>query len=330
MRSGSQSTSANSPHLGEFANLALVATSLKVLYLPTPKAACTTIKTMLATAAGTHRPDMADRLAIMHVSRAQTIHHPAVHGLTRFADLPEREQREILSSPEWIRIASVRDPVSRAYSAWENRIFMRAHRRTTRVIEIADDVMTTPDSSGAARIDIAASFAHFARMLGEHVDAFMVDHHFWPQSRVVRADAVDYQMIARVDQPGQIDAVAALLRERSGRDVVAARLNEGLGVRVERVCDQHTANRLMATYESDYAAFGFSRREWPATVAPLVLSDTESRLLSAYRNAFERGVSVAQESQRRRGARYGVGQMRRALTELLRGNRTTSAKDIQP
>lgn len=62
-----------------------------------------------------HAPtDMADRLAIMHVSRAQTIHHPAVHGLARFADLPEREQREILSSPEWIRIASVRDPVSRA------------------------------------------------------------------------------------------------------------------------------------------------------------------------------------------------------------------------
>ena len=118
MRSGSQSTSADSPELGEFANLALVATSLKVLYLPTPKAACTTIKTMLATAAGTHRPDMADRLAIMHVSRAQTIHHPAVHGLTRFADLPEREQREILSSPEWIRIASVRDHVSRAYSSW--------------------------------------------------------------------------------------------------------------------------------------------------------------------------------------------------------------------
>lgn len=207
---------------------------------------------------------------------------------------------------------------------------MRAHRRTTRVIEIAHDVMTTPDSNGSARIDIAASFALFARMLGEHADTFMVDHHFWPQSRVVRADAVDYQMIARVDQPGQIDAVAALLRERSGRDVVAARLNEGLGVRVERVCDQHTANRLMATYESDYAAFGFSRREWPATVAPLVLTDTESRLLSAYRSAFERGVSVAQESQRRRGARYGVGQMRRALFGFLRGNSMTSAKDIQP
>jgi hypothetical protein len=330
MQSGSQSTSAGSPHLGEFASVALVAPSLKVLYLPTPKAACTTIKTMLATAAGTHRPDMADRLAIMHVSRAQTIHHPAVHGLTRFADLPEREQREILSSREWTRIASVRDPVSRAYSAWENRIFMRAHRRTTRVIGLARDVMTAPDSSGAARIDIAASFAHFARMLGEHADAFMVDHHFWPQSRVVRADAVDYDMIVRVDQPGQIDTVATLLRDRSGRDVVAARLNEGLGVRVERVCDQKTANRLMTTYHADYDAFGFSRRDWPASVAPLVLTDTESRLLSAYRNAFERGISVAQESQRRRGARYGVGQMRRALSGLLRGNRTTGAKDVQP
>ncbi|MFM7897756.1 MAG: hypothetical protein ACKO97_02165, partial [Actinomycetota bacterium] len=79
-RSSNDSSTARS-YLDEFAHLALVSPSLRVLYVPTPKAACTTLKLLLAEAAGSHRPEMADRLAIMHVSRAQTIHHPAVHGL---------------------------------------------------------------------------------------------------------------------------------------------------------------------------------------------------------------------------------------------------------
>jgi len=297
------------------AGLALVAPRTKVMYLPTPKAACTTIKLMLATAEGSHQPDIADRLAVMHVSRAQTIHHPRVHGLAVLADLPSREQRNILNSPDWLRIASVRDPISRAYSAWENRIFLRAHRRTSTLIELAHDVLTND------RIDIAASFAHFANVLGANADPFMADHHFQPQAHLVRPDLVNYSGLVRVDQPGQIDDLARTLSERSGRSITAERLNEGLGVKVERVCDVRTADRLMATYAADYGTFGFDRRTWPATVEPLLLDDMQTRLLAQYRNAFERSISVAREAQRRVGARYGVSQVRRAMQKVLRGDR---------
>ena len=307
------------------AHLALVARNIKVMYLPTPKAACTTIKLMLATAEGSHRPEMADRLAVMHVSRAQTIHHPEVHGLTRLADLSARERATVLTSPEWLRVASVRDPVARAYSAWENRIFMRAHRRTKTIIELAHDV--TVDG----RIDVAASFAHFAKVLGEHAGTFMTDHHFQPQARLVHPEAIDYGQLVRVDQPGEIDALARLLSERSGKQVTATRLNEGLGVKVDRVCDVHTANRLMATYVTDYDTFGFARRDWSATVEPLYLGDMESRLLAHYRTVFERSISVAQESQRRVGARYGFGQMTRGLWRAVRGERgPRDPREVQP
>lgn len=296
------------------AGLALVAPRTKILYLAIPKAACTTIKLMLATAEGTHRPDLASRLAVMHVSHAQTIHHPRVNGLAVLADLPSREQRDILESSDWLRIASVRDPVSRIYSAWENRIFMRAHRRTTTLIELAHDVLTND------RIDIAASFAHFAKVLGANADPFMADHHFQPQAHLVRPDLVNYNRLVRVDQPGQIDDFARVVSERSGRSITAERLNEGLGISVERVCDVHTANRLMATYAADYGTFGFERRTWPATVEPLLLDDMQTRLLAQYRNAFERAITVAREAQRRTGARYGMSQIRRAIQKVLRGD----------
>lgn len=307
------------------AGLALVARKTKVMYLPTPKAACTTLKLMLATAEGTHRPEMAERLAVMHVSHAQTIHHPAVHGLARLADLPAREQRTVLTSPDWLRVASVRDPVARAYSAWENRIFLRAHRRTTELIELAHDVVAD------GRIDLAASFAHFAKMLGERADAFMIDHHFQPQSLLVHPEVVKYGQLIRVDHLGQIDEFARVLSDRSGKHIVSTRLNEGLGIKVERVCDVHTANRLMATYHMDYPVFGFERRNWPHAVEPYFLGDMESRLLTQYRHLFARSISVARESQRRVGARYGFGQMKRGLGRFLRREHDPyDPRDIQP
>lgn len=307
------------------AGLALVAPRIKVMYLPTPKAACTTIKSVLAAAEGSHRPEMAERLAVMHVSQAQTIHHPRVHGLRRLADFSKREQHEVLHSPDWLRVASVRDPISRAYSAWENRIFLRAHRRTTKLAELAHDVLTD------GKVDLTASFANFAKVLGDDADPFMADHHFQPQSRLVRTDLVNYSLLVRVDQAGEIDSFARIVSERSGKQIVASRLNEGLGVKVERVCDAHTANRLMATYEMDYETFGFTRRSWPAIVEPYLLGDMESRLVTHYRSLFARSISVSRESQRRVGARYGFGQMRRGFWRLLRREHDPyDPREVQP
>jgi hypothetical protein len=295
-----------------------------MVYLATPKAACTTIKLMLATAEGTHRPDLADRLPIMHVSRAQTIHHPAVHGLSRLVDLPVREQHEILSSPEWLRFASLRDPVARAYSAWENRIFMRAHRRNPELLRLAHDVLVD------GHTDVVASFARFAVALGENADPFMADQHFLPQSHLVCTGDLRFDRLVHVDRPGEMDELAELISGRAGRRITAERLNEGLGIPLRRVCDQDTANRLMATYVADYDAFAFDRRHFEPRLEPLLLGDTEQRLLTAYRNAFERGISVAQESQRRSGARYGVQQVRRALVRLVRGKRNSlDRREIQ-
>jgi hypothetical protein len=155
-------------------------------------------------------------------------------------------------------------------------------------------------------------------VLGDDADPFMADHHFQPQSLLVRPDLVNYSLLVRVDQPGEIDSFARVLSERSGKQIVASRLNEGLGVNVERVCDAHTANRLMATYQIDYDTFGFPRRSWPAAVEPCLLGDMESRLVAQYRSLFARSISVSRESQRRVGARYGFGQMRQGLWRFLR------------
>ena len=295
--------------------LTLVAPSLKIMYTPTPKVACSTIKLMLATAQGSHRADLIDQITNPSVSRPQTIHDSVINGLTRLVDLPQREINNIFRSSDWVRVAALRDPVARSYSAWENRIFRRAPGETARAIELARDVLVD------GRVDMAASFALFAQMLGEHTDAFTIDQHFLPQAHIVRTDVINYDMLIQVDKKGDMDRLSTLISERSGKNITASRLNEGMKVNLAKLCDVHTANRLMATYFMDYEAFGFAKRDYAPSVEPYLLSSAETQLVYQLRGVMERLLSVSQASTKQAGARYGLSRIRKAVMRRATGGR---------
>ncbi len=298
--------------------LTLVAPSLKIMYTPTPKVACSTIKLMLATAQDSHRADLIDQITNPSVSRPQTIHDSVINGLTRLVDLPQREINNIFRSSDWVRVAALRDPVARSYSAWENRIFRRAPGETARAIELARDVLID------GRVDMAASFALFAQMLGEYTDAFTIDQHFLPQAHIVRTDVINYDMLIRVDKKGDMDRLSTLISERSGKNITASRLNEGMKVDLAKLCDVHTANRLMATYFMDYEAFGFEKRDYAPSVEPYLLSSAETQLVYQLRGVMERLLSVSQASTKQAGARYGLRQIRKAVVRRATGGRAFS------
>ncbi len=295
------------PSLNVIARSALVAPKMKIVYFPTTKVACTTIKWMLAEAEGTLNIEAIPRLLAANMHRSQTIHNRHVSGLQKLTEFPHVEARAMLQSPEWTRVAALRDPIARAYSAWENRIFMRAPGRTDRGFELSPDVV----EDGC--INMTASFALFSNALQDHTEAFMHDHHFVPQSRVLHPDFVKFDVLAHVGQPGGVDSIAALFRERSGKDIQPRRHNESIGVSLDRACDAATAQRLMAVYQSDYDTFGFERREFATDVEPYILSASETQLVTLVRQSVERVTSVSRAAQSKMSARYGIRQIRKAF-----------------
>ena len=80
--------------------LTLVAPSLKIMYTPTPKVACSTIKLMLATAEQSHRTDLIDQITNPSVSRPQTIHDPVINGLPRLVNLPKKEIQQRINEAQ--------------------------------------------------------------------------------------------------------------------------------------------------------------------------------------------------------------------------------------
>ena len=101
--------------LKPYAGFLLVAPKLKIMYCPTTKVACSSIKTLLAKASGTYNQARLDQLIAPHIARSQTIHDIGISGLTKLVDLSASEIDEILNSPEWLRVYATRDPLARAY-----------------------------------------------------------------------------------------------------------------------------------------------------------------------------------------------------------------------
>ena len=297
--------------LKPYAGFLLVAPSLKVMYCPTTKVACSSIKMLLAKASGTYDQSRLDRLISPHMARSQTIHELGVSGLTKLIDMSANEVDEVLHSPEWLRVYATRDPLARAYSAWENRIFSRAPGTPQRAIELCQD--QTVNSC----VNVTASFALFAKMLTEQTNEFMDDHHFLPQSHIVHPDKFNYNMVARVEHPAEMQLLVDEVNRRAGTSLSLERHNVGFGIKLEQVCDQHTANRLQAVYEMDYSTFGFSTRTFPASIDPLILTATETSMLRGFRASIERLQAVSFTARSLTGFRFGWRQIYKSVVRKL-------------
>jgi hypothetical protein len=230
---------------------------------------------------------------------------------------------EILNSPEWLRVYATRDPLARAYSAWENRIFSRAPGTPEKVNELCQDQMID------GRINVTASFEHFAKMISVHTDEFMSDHHFLPQSHIVQSDKFNYNMVARVEQPVEMQRLVDEINRRAGTSLTLERHNSGFGIKLDQVCDQHTANRLQAVYEMDYQTFGFATRAFPASIEPLVLTATETAMLRSLRASIERLRSISRIARSLTGFRFGSRQIYKSiLRKLSRGKKYSDPQNL--
>ena len=193
------------PNLPDLINYSLVAPRIKVLYVPTTKVACSTLKLLISQAEGSYNAQATQEIITPNISQEQTIHNYRVHGLTRLFDLPRKKQWEVIESSEWMRVAALRDPIKRAYSSWENRVFLHAPGTPQSILDMCSDVMVD------GHVDVAATFKKFARAIHNDRVAFAIDDHFRPQFNTLYANQLEYHHRIYIDRPGEMQALADAL-----------------------------------------------------------------------------------------------------------------------
>lgn len=271
----------------------LVARNARVLYVPSTKVASSTLRLLLAEANGTFRPELIPHLDGPTISVDQSVHNMMINGLVHMELLGAAEQQEMKTSSGWWRVAAVRNPYARLYSAWENRILFRAPGRV-----LPEAWAACADVMEGDAIDLGATFRSFVRVLAEKPEVFGRDSHFKSQAMHFDLTPVDLTHLIRLDREGELMRFATELGGRVGKSLAPRRLNEGLGLTYREVTDASTADLIRGIFADDFARFAFAEEIFPAALPAVVASSRETQAIR-----YSRALTVRLE-QLSRLARY--------------------------
>ena len=250
----------------------------KILYVETPKAACTSVKYLLRGLVS-KRPLNFNRNAV--VTRLEMLIHDRWQSpLTSLADLPPERADEIVAAKDWFRFCVVREPIDRFFAAWRDKVFLcepeyeaylpRDGRRFVEFGDFLERVVTEerPDSC---------------------------DIHWRSQVTLLMPQLIDYTRVYDVRRLGQLRADLAKHLEAQGRrhaPLQPPRLNEGLPIKPDGFLNAERTAALRRFYDADYKVFGFPEPT-PSTAPPMMAAD----LVNAYTDAiYHRNRMIAAHS----------------------------------
>lgn len=238
-----------------YANLVVVAPRARLVYVAIPKAASTSILTMLMDGEGARSRQRHPRGP--QPTDGVLVHDHEWYPLPQLYDLRPHQADHVLTSPSWTRFTAVRDPWRRLFSAWSDKVLLG----DPTIVGHDDPELTTALRDG--EVDVSHHFGRFVERLASGPVAVGRDAHFLPQSflldHCVRVD--------RVVTVAEIDDVRRLIEARSSRPVAMPATNRGIGLDVVANTTPVVLGMIRDAYRSDYDRFGFELPEATSPVA---------------------------------------------------------------
>lgn len=227
----------------------------KLVYMSVTKAACTSLRWMVADLAGEDLDQFRDalgaqqsRLMTIHGTRDRWQHTPQLSQMT-----PEQIS-EISVDNGWFVFAVVRDPWSRIWSAWQSKFLVRH--------TFYDSYREEPwyPSLPSSPEQVIKDFRTFLEAHPWTWDPMLMqDVHFLPQVHSVRPQGIGYTEVYDLDRLGDLfdDLKAHLARiGRPVDELYVPRANETPLRLVPAVLEDGVGELIEELYAVDFEAFG--------------------------------------------------------------------------
>ncbi|PBB98422.1 glycoside hydrolase family 99-like domain-containing protein [Mesorhizobium sp. WSM3862] len=230
-----------------------VSKKYKVLFVSTPKVACTSLKWWFASLEGYAQAlygiadsDESDPDLVVHESHKVA---PHVTGLKL------EELSEALSSDSYFRFAVVRNPYERLFSAWQSKILVREPQQAR--LYPNSEFFHYPVNDER---DIAEAFEEFVEHLAANEAPSYWDHHWTPQADLLRPDLVSYSRIAKIEQTPELSkALIDWIGQNATEPFGVRRANESLIPYGPAFLTKRSAELIASLYKSDFDIFGYER-----------------------------------------------------------------------
>ena len=283
----------------------------RIVYVPTPKVACTSIKNALVQAEDAWlRTESPTSLR----QSGSSLHRRETHSLGSVADLAPERLEEILHDPDWIRFCVTRRPYERLASAWVEKILL-----TDPALPAEFQTLTVANRTPA----VGSHFREFVRGLGNGTNKALDDPHFSPQSTLLDVEGFAYTHVLDLSELGGFaEWIRTTDESRQGFDLGPAR-NQSIKVPLRAMYDRQTAEIVDDLYRTDFGILDYEHETFGDEPDAFELTSNEflmvERIVSLRARAHETDSGRWERlAKRRTGARYGVGEVVKSAARGLR------------
>jgi hypothetical protein len=268
----------------------------KLAYVSTPKAACTTIKWMLADLLGIDAQVFTSSLS-SETSRSTTIHQRRVlwgPQAPRFIDLSDKQLAEISPENGWFFFSMTRHPTARFWSAWQSKLLLHEPRFHAQ-FKGEPWLPRIPQSTE----DVVEDWFRFVEAVDANPELeIMDDIHFRPQHRLLNLGQLPYDRLYDTSEFKQM--LADLQGHLSGLGWTGTlrpmKSNESPLPPLRRAFPSTVLDVVRRTYAADFEQLGYDD-----PMPPKVLDeDYSADLVAATGIIAERGERIGDLSWRAR------------------------------
>jgi hypothetical protein len=275
----------------------------RYLYFAVPKAACTSMKLLLRELHGAPPLQLylwpqRETRRDMFVHARQNIHLPSI------LDLDNAAQRDVLESPDFLRMTVVRNPYTRLLSVWKNKVLLCEPGFENIYAEIRGRL---PGGRGEQLV----SFVEFVNYIGGASDSQSRYSHWQRQIDRVFFKAIDFTHIGKVEN---MELTIQHLRRHLGLCEPLRVLHSNRSINSPRVSFTHElADKIYSFYAEDFATFGYEKEVWPQPKldARSIISDDDF-----YDEIIERNLIIAELY--RQTYRFSMARLRDKLRRMFK------------
>ncbi|CAN7660029.1 glycosyltransferase [Rhizobium sp. LjRoot258] len=225
----------------------------KLLYISTPKVACTSLKWWFASLEG--YSEALYSITDSEETDPDLVAHEAHKVAPQVTNLAFGQLAEALTSDGYFRFAVVRNPYKRIFSAWQSKLLLREPLQIGPYTKYA--FYQLPIESAR---DIAAGFEGFLEHLASSEAPSYLDHHWAPQATLLRPDLIDYTKLTKIEETGELrKALMEWLGEKAPDPFSVRRANESLIPYSPALVTERSVEIIRALYAEDFDAFGYER-----------------------------------------------------------------------
>jgi hypothetical protein len=227
----------------------------KAVYVSVNKAACTSLKWLVADLQG-ERPERFHTSLSREVGRSMTIHKRSLWQHTPMLhELPDDELAAIGPENGWFVFAVVRHPAARVWSAWQSKLLLREPWWVERFGE-EPWFPRVPASTE----DVVEDFRRFVPAIAAEPDHRIVrNRHLAPQTRMLAPDRVPYSRIYGTREiPLLLEDFDRHLRAQGWSGTLTLPKSNETPLRpLASMFTEPVVDGIRSLYEQDFETFGY-------------------------------------------------------------------------